>query len=196
MSTEATSRTDATLTTTDRSLSTDDTFHLLQNARRRAALRYISGHADECGHADESAFEMREIADQVAAWENDKPVAQITSSERQRVYIALYQNHLPKLDDAGVIDYNQSRGIVEATPLLETVEPYLTAGSAADPSAAERSTSANADSLRYYGGATLLSVVLFAASTLGLAPAVVAGSLATVITGLFTVITVGLTYQM
>ncbi|EJN57470.1 hypothetical protein HSB1_41580 [Halogranum salarium B-1] len=58
-------------------------FHLLQNARRRGVVRYLS----ECD--DDSVYEMRDIATQVAAWENDKPIAQLTSDERQRVYISL-----------------------------------------------------------------------------------------------------------
>ncbi|SEO90998.1 hypothetical protein SAMN04487948_107103 [Halogranum amylolyticum] len=45
--------------------------------------------------------------------------------------------------------------------------------------------------MRYYGGATVVSVALFVATALGVAPAVVAGSLAAVVTGLFGVTTLG-----
>uniref|UniRef100_UPI003F7B2881 DUF7344 domain-containing protein n=1 Tax=Halomicrococcus sp. SG-WS-1 TaxID=3439057 RepID=UPI003F7B2881 len=83
----------------------DKIFHILQTQRRRDALRYLK--------ANEGPVEMRALAEQVAAWENDTTVAALSSDERQRVYIALYQSHLPKLDEEGVIDYNQSRGIVE-----------------------------------------------------------------------------------
>ncbi|EJN57469.1 hypothetical protein [Halogranum rubrum] len=48
-------------------------------------------------------------------------------------------------------------------------------------------------SLKYYSGATIVSVALFIATMLGLAPAVIAGSLATIITGLFGVTTLGVT---
>jgi hypothetical protein len=40
------------------------------------------------------------------------------------VYIALYQSHLDTLADAGVIDYNKPRGVVEPRPLLEYVASY------------------------------------------------------------------------
>ena len=98
-------------------LSKDDMFHLLSNQRRRDTLRYL---ADNGGRVD-----MRDLAEQVAAWEHDTTVTQLDSDERQRVYIALYQTHLPKLDDHGIIAYNQSRGIVERTERADQLDPYL-----------------------------------------------------------------------
>ncbi|WP_440991993.1 DUF7344 domain-containing protein [Haloarchaeobius baliensis] len=98
-------------------LSHDKVFHLLQNERRRRVIRYIS---DKEGKTD-----MRDIAEAVAAWEHDKTVRTLSSDERQRVYIPLYQNHLPKLDEEGVIEYNQSRGTVERTPLADQLETHL-----------------------------------------------------------------------
>jgi hypothetical protein len=98
-------------------LDKDDVFHILQNERRRRVLQYITG--------GDSTYEMRDIAEQVAAWEHDTTLQALKSDERQRVYIALYQSHLPKLADVGLIDYNQSRGIVERKDAIERVEPYL-----------------------------------------------------------------------
>ena len=101
------------------SIDKDDLFHLLQNSRRRAALRYFAASPDR------EAFDMRTLAEEIAAWENGIPVQQLSSDQRQRVYIALYQSHLPKLDDYGVIDYNQSRGVIKPTALTALFEPYL-----------------------------------------------------------------------
>lgn len=116
-----------------RCLDLDATFHLLQNERRRLVLRYLLEHArwwdtdgtgDDQGRANER-IEMRELAEQVAAWEHDTTVANLSSDERQRVYIGLYQSHLPTLAEHDVIDYEQSRGWVEPTPLCAELEPYL-----------------------------------------------------------------------
>ena len=107
-------------------ISKDDAFHVLQNARRRAVLRYLSEHSEE------DTFVMRDIAEEVAAWEHDTTVQRLVSDERQRVYIALYQSHLPKLDEHGIIEYNQSRGVVEPTELTAAFEPYLDDGLHAD----------------------------------------------------------------
>jgi hypothetical protein len=108
------------------SIAKDDAFHLLQNARRRAVLRYL------LEHEDIERFVMRDVAEVVAAWEHDTTVQQLVSDERQRVYIALYQSHLPKLDEHGLIEYNQSRGVIEPKPLIAAVEPYLADGLHAD----------------------------------------------------------------
>jgi hypothetical protein len=41
------------------------------------------------------------------------------------VYVSLYQNHLPKMDSVGVIEYDRNRGTVEPRNLSE-MRPYLT----------------------------------------------------------------------
>lgn len=107
-------------------ISKDDAFHVLQNARRRAVLRFL------LDNDERDSFRMRNIAEEVAAWEHDTTVRQLSSDERQRVYIALYQSHLPKLDDYGIITYDQSRGVVEPTGLTPIFDPYLEDGLHAD----------------------------------------------------------------
>lgn len=102
-------------------ISKDDAFHILQNPRRRAVLRYFL-------ESEEDRFVMGDIAEEVAAWEHDTTVSQLDSDQRQRVYISLYQSHLPKLDDHGVIEYDQARGTVVPTPLVQVFEPYVEDG--------------------------------------------------------------------
>lgn len=163
----------------DRSLSKDDTFHILQNERRRRVLQYLS---DTDGPVD-----MRDIAEQVAAWEHDTTVQQLTSDQRQRVYIALYQSHLPKLADFDLIVYNRSRGIVERTPLADQVASYLQDSN-------EDSTMMGIESAkwaRYFGWATVLSIGLIALAWLGISPVTGLG-LATLITAIYAAMTLGL----
>lgn len=99
-------------------LTKDVAFHLLQNPRRRAVLRYLLW-------GDEGTHVMRDVAEAVAAWEHDTTVASLAGAERQRVYISLYQSHLPKLADAGVIDYDQDRGVIEPRPPIRVLESFL-----------------------------------------------------------------------
>ncbi|WP_134670059.1 DUF7344 domain-containing protein [Halorussus marinus] len=98
-------------------LSRDLVFDVLKNRRRRYALHYLR-------RADDSV-ELSELAEQVAAWENDTTVGAISAAERKRVYTALYQSHLPKLDEAGIVEYNQNRGIVELSGAAEQLDVYL-----------------------------------------------------------------------
>lgn len=160
----------------DHSLSMDDTFHILQNERRRRVLQYLSN--------TEGPVNMRDIAEQVAAWEHDTTVQQLTSDQRQRVYIALYQSHLPKLADFDLITYNRSRGVVERTPLADQVAHYLNGADDSERAAADTKWT------QYYGGATALSIVLIGLAWLGTVPFSSLG-LATLITVMYTVVTVG-----
>jgi hypothetical protein len=98
-------------------LSRDMVFDVLKNQRRRYALHYLK--------QAEGTVQLSDLAEQVAAWENDTTVGAISAAERKRVYTALYQSHLPKLDDAGIVDYNQNRGIVELATAAEQLDPYL-----------------------------------------------------------------------
>ena len=108
---------DETVATAD--LSTDDIFHILQTKRRRDVLRYLQ---DTTG-----PVQMRDLAEQVAAWEQETTVEALSSSERQRVYISLYQSHLPKLHEEGVVEYDKDRGIVERTPVASQFDSYVDA---------------------------------------------------------------------
>uniref|UniRef100_UPI003F79622F DUF7344 domain-containing protein n=1 Tax=Halomicrococcus sp. SG-WS-1 TaxID=3439057 RepID=UPI003F79622F len=85
---------------------------------------------------------------------------------RQRVYIALYQSHLPKLDEEGVIDYNQSRGIVERGSLADQFDPYLEARS--DDGSEAEDDDDDERWFRYYRWATAASAGTLAATWLGL----------------------------
>ena len=138
-------------------LATDDIFHILQNEHRRRVLQYLAD--------TEGPVHMPDIAEQIAAVEHDTTIHQLTSTQRQRVYIALYQAHLPKLADFGLITYNQSRGIVERTRAADQVMRYL------DPEeSADRSRTAENEWMSYYAGVTLLSLLLIGAVGAGFGP--------------------------
>jgi len=89
------------------SLSLDERFEVLKNERRRIILQYLK--------TVDSAVKLNELADHVTAVENDTEIGAITSDERKRVYVGLYQFHLPKMAKMGVIDYDQDRGDIELT---------------------------------------------------------------------------------
>ncbi len=100
-------------------LSKDEIFHLLQASRRRDVIAYLMD--------NDEPIKMGDLAEIVSAKEHDTTVAELTSTQRQRVYIPLYQEHLPKLDTKGIIEYNQQRGIVRPTDRLALFQPHLEA---------------------------------------------------------------------
>lgn len=98
-------------------LSPDDVFEILSNARRRTMIHYLH---QQHGHAD-----LSDIADHIAAWEYDTTHDQITSDQRRRVYISLYQTHLPKLAEYGIVDYDEDEKTVRLTSRVKDVDRFL-----------------------------------------------------------------------
>lgn len=97
--------------------SLDDIFGVLKNSRRRSVLRYLRENGRQATLSD--------LAEHIAAKENGTTRDQLTSSQRKRVYVGLYQCHLQKMEDAGVVDYNQSRGHVALTDQADRFEEYI-----------------------------------------------------------------------
>ena len=104
------------------SVSTDTTLTVMADTRRRTVLRYLM----ENGHDTLSVDEL------VAGIEDDVSLPTETSWDREtHLLVELQQKHLPKLREAGVIDYDdrsrtlryQSRDDVEA--LLRFLEETL-----------------------------------------------------------------------
>jgi hypothetical protein len=99
-------------------LSLDEIFEVLKNERRRHVIHHLKG-------IDEQRIPLGDLAEHIAAKENEKPINALSSGERKRVYVGLYQCHLPKMDDMGIVDFNQDRGIVGLGPNVSQLEPYL-----------------------------------------------------------------------
>lgn len=98
-------------------ISDDELFEVLSNRRRRYTV-----HALE---ETNGAAEIGDVAEQVAAWEYDVDIDEVSYEERKRVYTALQQSHLPMMDDAGIVKFNKDRGLVEPTESLNDIEVYM-----------------------------------------------------------------------
>jgi hypothetical protein len=95
----------------------DQVFEILKNRRRRTVLQYLEG--------EDEPVPLGEIAEHVAADENDTTVAKVTSKERKCAYVGLYQCHLPKMDDMNIVEFNQNRGHVRLGPNAGQLKQYL-----------------------------------------------------------------------
>lgn len=93
-------------------LSKDELFRILSSSRRRYIIFFL--------HEEGESVSLNELATRIAAEENDRPVEEVTDSERQRVYISLYQTHLPKLEEADIIEYDEDERMVTLSP--ETIQ--------------------------------------------------------------------------
>ena len=151
-------------------LSQDVAFDILSSPRRRYVLYYLK--------QEDRPVELGELANQIAAWENEIEVEDLTRQQRKRVYVSLYQTHIPKLEDAGIISYEADSGIVELAGRAADIDEYL----------------GNSDGQEfpwqlYYLGLAIVSGLFFAAVWLGISvfgaiPAFVAGFAIIVVFGL------------
>ncbi|RLN01390.1 hypothetical protein [Haloarcula sp. Atlit-7R] len=95
----------------------DQVFEILSNRRRRYVFHYLK-------QRDREVY-LREVAEQVAAWENDKSTRDLSSAETKRVKTALHQHHLPKMDDRGFVQYDATRETVQLDENVADLEVYL-----------------------------------------------------------------------
>ncbi|MFC6797277.1 MULTISPECIES: hypothetical protein [unclassified Haladaptatus] len=98
-------------------LDKDVIFEILKNRRRRDALRYLEQNG--------GTARLDELAEYIAAKENNITVMELSSDQRKRVYIGLYQCHLPKMDSAGIIAFNKNRGTIQLLESAGQLDPYL-----------------------------------------------------------------------
>lgn len=98
------------------SISEGDVFEVLCNRRRRQVLTYLQ----EC----DGRATAGELAESIAADEAGTTPDRVSSDERKRVYVSLYQNHLPVMDDASVVDYDADRKTVRLLATRRELDRY------------------------------------------------------------------------
>jgi len=96
----------------------DVIYDMLKNRRRRMVFYYLA-------HTRGGETSVGNLAEQLAAWENDIPLDAVDSTARKRTYNTLQQHHLPKLDEAGIVDYDRARGQVTLLADSRQVDLFL-----------------------------------------------------------------------
>ncbi|MDS0475091.1 hypothetical protein [Natrinema sp. 1APR25-10V2] len=135
----------------DSELTQAELFDVFSNARRRRAVQYLKRQGGSC--------DLAPLVEQVAAWENDADPDDVTRTQRRRVYISLYQTHLPMLEDHGIVDWDPDGHEIELLPSEDQFEPYL-----------DRRLDGERSWHRLYAGVTSVGVVAFALSSLAVGP--------------------------
>lgn len=94
----------------------DRTISLLSSRFRRWTLQLLTR---------EDVVDIDDLVRCIA--ERESPSDELDESTRERVALALYHVHLPKLADAGVIDYDSRSGAVRLTETATALRPVLDA---------------------------------------------------------------------
>ncbi|MDS0478038.1 hypothetical protein [Natrinema sp. 1APR25-10V2] len=83
----------------------DAIYGLLSDPYRRYVLYYF---------LENERATIDRLALQLAAWEHDKAVESVSEDEKETITVALRHNHLPQLEDHGIVTVNQRSGDIVA----------------------------------------------------------------------------------
>lgn len=147
--------------TSDEELSQDTLFSLLSNPRRRFILQYLN--------RNEEPITLQDLATEIAAWENETEPENLTDKQQKRLYVSLYQTHVPKLEEAGIIDYDSDSGEIRLRNQATDLNVYLE-GDVAEP------TETRPWQL-YYLALALAGAVAYGLISLGIVPVGEVGAL-------------------
>lgn len=91
----------------DNDQSLDDVFGVLAHRHRRDTLVVLAEH--------ETSLTLLDLANEIARREHGAPVDEISEETIKTVHIDLYHCHVPKLAEAGFVDYDRGTNFVELT---------------------------------------------------------------------------------
>lgn len=126
----------------------DEVFEVLSSSRRRLILYHLHRRGGEA--------ELRDLAGDTAEAEKE---GDIDDDVVKRFYISLYQTHVPRLKEVGLVQHDSDNNVVSLTDNIEEIEGVL--GSESEP---ERRW------WTYYGVLALLGSVLAGAQVVGALP--------------------------
>ncbi|QCJ47285.1 MULTISPECIES: DUF7344 domain-containing protein [Haloprofundus] len=95
----------------------DAVFQVLCDPRRR----YVLYHLQTCRYP----ATLSEVAEQVAAWEYEEDPERIPEEVTEQVRADLHHSHLPKLADAGIVDYDADANVVTMAGCTRPLDEFL-----------------------------------------------------------------------
>lgn len=128
------------------SLSETTIHSILQNERRRYVLEYLREHEQQTC--------LRDVVEWIADIEDDESPS--STNVRNSVYVSLHQTHLPTLDEAGIIDYDESRKTITLQEQARDLVVYM-----------EVMTNYGITWAAYYLGLAVLVLLLVVAAAIG-----------------------------
>ncbi len=98
----------------------DELFDIMSNSRRRAVFHYLK-------QGDGTAVEVSRLSRELAAWECGVEPEQVSYDDRHSIHTSLRQFHLPKMEDGGIVEFNDQGTRVTLTDEADRTDIYVEA---------------------------------------------------------------------
>ncbi|WP_227375915.1 DUF7344 domain-containing protein [Haladaptatus halobius] len=118
--TESTPATDGTTPPASEEAVFDTLLDVLSYSRRRQILSRLD--------SGRTPMSLANLADEIVVHERDAPLAEIPARDVKQVYMSLYHSHVPRLEDADLVEYDQERDAVslrERSPVVDRYEALV-----------------------------------------------------------------------
>ena len=97
----------------------DQLFMVLSHPHRRFTLQYL--------HTVDTPLSVDELSAELAAWEDQRTDGTESRAERATIKVSLMHNHVPKMVDAEVVDYDATWQTMTLADGADEVHPHLQA---------------------------------------------------------------------
>lgn len=94
----------------------DELLSTLNDSRRRQTLYYLLANR----HTDLDSLSL-----QIAAWERDETIAAVPEDASEAVAVSLHHNHIPRLAESGIVEYDTRSGDIVRGSGFDEVEPVV-----------------------------------------------------------------------
>ncbi len=90
------------------------TSDLIVGKERRARLI-------ECLQEFDEAVTLPDLAEEIAVRQFDAEITELSGERIKEIYLTLYHTDVPKLAEAGILEYDQERDLVSSGPRLSEI---------------------------------------------------------------------------
>lgn len=99
------------------SIDFDTVLDLCRDKHRRITLAVL---ADQ-----QQSLSLTDLTKAIVKHNHDTPLTEVSDETVTRIRITLYHIHIPKLVEAGLVEYDSQRQLVEPTMQFDQIEPLL-----------------------------------------------------------------------
>lgn len=101
-------------------LTQDEAYDLLSNERRRFVIDSLRERGEP--------IDVMELSRMVAASEYDTAPEELSDQQVKRIYVSLYQTHIPKLDESVVVEHDKDVGTVRLAARVADLDAFMVDG--------------------------------------------------------------------